>query len=111
MQCGLLWGAVNGVYDKFGVFWWFIRVGDACKVGYFTCARFFVHALGIAFFTYVEGGVDEYFDEVFVFHEFAHAVAVNAIGAYKAGQGDDASVGKEFADFADAADVFSAVFG
>ena len=56
-------------------------------------------------------GVDEYFDEVFVFHEFAHAVAVGAIGAYKAGEGDDTGVGKEFADFADAADVFSAVFG
>ena len=73
------------MYDEFGVFGRFIGVGDAGEVGYFTCARFFVQALGVSFFTYVEWGVDEYFDEVFVFHEFAYAVAVGAIGAYKAG--------------------------
>ena len=55
------------------------------KLGISPVRAFFVQALWVAFFAYVEGGVDEYFDEVFVFHEFAHAVAVGAIGAYKAG--------------------------
>ena len=51
------------------------------------------------------------FDELAFGQKFSDCVSVSAVGRDESGQCDDAGIGKQFGDLADAADVFRSVFG
>ena len=89
----------------------FVGIVDAGEVLYLPGPGLFVQTLGIAFFGLGERNLHVDFDEFAGLHAGAHGIAVLFVRADEAGDRDDAGIGEQLGDFADAANVFGAVFG
>ena len=111
LKGGFLGTAICGRNDQLRVVRPLVRVGDACKVGNFTRAGFFVESFGIALLAQFDRRVDKNFQKISVVEERANPRAVGFVGAHETCEKDEACIDEKFADFSDAADVFGAVLG
>src|SRR5262249_53492804 len=110
---GILRGRSGGVDRQLGLLGRFVGVVDAGEVFQLAGAGLFVQALGVALLAGLDGRGDVDFaeGEVALVVDGADGFAVLAVGADEAGHGDQAGVGEQFGDLADAADVLFAVGG
>src|SRR5713226_617420 len=89
----------------------FVRRGNPGEFLDLVGAGFRVQAFGVALLADFDRRVHIDFDEFARRYHRAHQVAVRAVGRNERGDDDDARVGEQFGQFADATDVFLAVFG
>ena len=94
-----------------GIFRHFVRRGDAGELLDLTSARLFVEPLRIALLADFHGRIDEDLDKIAPAFErdFTGAAAVGEIGRNERGDDDEPGISHEFADFADAPDIFDAI--
>jgi hypothetical protein len=88
-----------------------VRRGDPGELLDLAGARLLVEALHVALLADLDRAVDEDLDEIAGLHERAHLVAVGPIRRDEGRDGDDAGVGEELRDLADAPDVLGAILG
>src|SRR6266404_5652811 len=81
-----------------------VRGGDAGELLDLAGARLLVEAFHVALLADLDRALDVHLDEISG-HEGAHLIAVGAVRRDEGGERDDAGVGEELRDLADAADV------
>ena len=108
---GLVWLDVGGVDCEFGVFRFFVGVGDAGEFFYFACTGFLVEALAITLFADFERCADVDFYEAAVgFYEVADFSSGCRVGGDGGADGDAAVFCYFGCDEADSEDVQVSVF-
>src|SRR5262249_21910302 len=103
----------RGVDPQLGVYGWFVGVVDTGEVLELAGPRLLVEPLRVALLARLNRRVHVDLDkrQAALDVQGTHAVAVLAVGADEGGDRDDARVGEQLGDLADAADVLFAVLG
>src|SRR5581483_2024129 len=107
----LVFAELAGPEHELGLLRRLVRRRDAGELGDLPGAGLRVQALHVAALALLDRTVDEDLDEVARLHDGAHAVAVAPVRRDERRQVDDAGVGEELCDLADAADVLRPVLG
>ena len=100
-----------GVEDEFRLLGRLVRVVDTGEAFDLTGAGLFVQAFRVACLARFERCLDVYFDELAHRNQLANVVAVLAIGRNERGRRQDAGIGHQSCDLADAADILGSVLG
>ena len=89
----------------------FVRIVDSGESLDLAGTRFLIKSLGVAFLGHVQRRIDVDLEErkAGIVVQLAHEIAISAIGADEAGDGDDPRLGEELGHLADAANVLSTV--
>jgi len=104
-------GMSGGIEMDFGVERRFVGIVDAGEALDLASPRFFVEPFGVSRLAHLKRSIHEDLDEISRFHGSPDAVAVDAVGTDKSGDGDDARFAEELGHGSNPADILLAILG